>query len=619
MFRIGSTRTIVRATLGATALGGGGLTYSYWQSDANKGVRRSAVFWRRVAPVVFDYYWHVSSRSPYVRYQAYRKMNVDKDEILQQLHATHAPDILNVMLELKSLYVKLGQVLSVTMLPIPEPYRKLFRTLQDSVPPVEFASIQAVIEDELGRPVEDVFEWLDPQPVGAASIGQAHRATLRKNGHQDNQHNKDVILKVQYPDSSWQIPADIQCVGDFLKLCVYFGVVDQNAAQLSFQEFSRQFLLELDYLNETKNIQTIHAASVASGTYQKHGVKVPEVYPEYCTDKIITMEYLDGKKLEETALQQLESLGMKRSLKNLVRNAKTTPVDNRDIPSPTSLVTNANNSSSSTSWTMYAAQWMGKAIGVDTILWSVRWAKQAWLYSQLGVVASIQWLQMVWAPPILVSWADRHRHVYEQTQVLNVTKEWVDALMDVHGHQIFVDGCFNADCHPGNILVLENKKLGLIDFGQCKRLTVQERHDIAKLVVAVANDESDDHIASTMRHLGMKTKNDSTEFLSVFAKLLFGKFESHHLDHSWHKKLHELDQVTYFPNQLSMVYRTSMLLRGLAVSLQRNVSIGEHWKEHAQFALENFAAEPCITDPAAHHAAVSVEGRIKARPTALAG
>jgi len=56
-----------------------------------------------------------------------------------------------------------------------------------------------------------------------------------------------------------------------------------------------------------------------------------------------------------------------------------------------------------------------------------------------------------------------------------------------------------------------------------------------------------------------KTKNDSTEFLAKFSKLLFGKFQNEHMSHSWHMKLHEMDKVLFFPKELSMVYRMSLL------------------------------------------------------------
>lgn len=66
--------------------------------------------------------------------------------------------------------------------------------------------------------------------------------------------------------------------------------------------------------------------------------------------------------------------------------------------------------------------------------------------------------------------------------------------------------------------------MGLIDWGQCKRLDVDERARVAQLIVSVADGASDDVIASNFRAMGIKTKNDSTEFLAEFARLMFGSF-----------------------------------------------------------------------------------------------
>ena len=154
---------------------------------------------------------------------------------------------------------------------------------------------------------------------------------------------------------------------------------------------------------------------------------------------------------------------------------------------------------------------------------------------------------------------------------------------------------FNADVHPGNILVVEDgqgnhpsSKLGLIDFGQCKHLQPEERVRIAKLILSVADNETDEQVAAAFRKLNIETKNDCTQFLAAFARLLFGPFRPEHTNHDWHKQLHEMDRVTYFPNELSMVYRCSLLLRGLAISLQVNPSVGEQWRRHAQQAIHEF-------------------------------
>eukprot|EP00980_Cylindrotheca_fusiformis_P002614 scaffold618_cov130-Cylindrotheca_fusiformis.AAC.18 len=131
-------------------------------------------------------------------------------------------------------------------------------------------------------------------------------------------------------------------------------------------------------------------------------------------------------------------------------------------------------------------------------------------------------------------------------------------------------------------------KIGLIDYGQCKQLTPNERIQIAKLILSIANHESDEKVANHFRDMGIRTVNNSTRYLAEFGRLMFGCFEAKHLDHSWHRELHMEDRVLYFPRELSMVYRTSLLLRGLAMSLQFNPNVGEEWRHHAQAAIDQY-------------------------------
>jgi len=683
---------IVRRTaygLGGTAIAGCSAITAYAFTDQGMGLRREIRFWGKVTPVVFDYWWHLSSSSPLMKYQQYFNDNnddedserkeirkqaaaVEEDTELQQrsllqgdgkklpeedegdqdddgheyesdaqkamykkLHSRNAPKIFSIMLELGGLYIKLGQVLSVTALPVPLDYRTLFRTLQSNVPGhEEFENvIKPTLEAEFGMPLDELFESIDEIPCGAASIGQAHKAKLLtrsrvSNGKSDdaststdngvttseNKNNQgdctDVIIKVQYPDAKWKVPADVQCVGDFLKLCVYFRVVDESSAKLSYEEFSGQFLAELDYLREARNLQEVYESSLdPEAPYMKRGIKIPKVFPELCTNQVITMTYIPGPKFEEEARKQLESLGIdtSRGVHSVVREdtAKnkngTKYFENSAISRESKMKSSTSLERSKNSWIMKFAEHMEAIVGVDNILFLVRLARQALLWSTAAAVQSIQ-LASRTAPSMIpisqewLEWAKNHENAASQAEMLDWTSDAIDALFDVHGYQIFNQGLFNADAHPGNILVIQNNdekrqsksrpKIGLIDYGQCKRLDVEERRRVARLIVSVANDESDEQIASRCRDLGFITKNDSTKFLSTFARLMFGKFRTEYLKRAWHKALHDEDEIVYFPNELSMVYRTSLLLRGLAMSFQLNISVGEKWREHAQAVLD---------------------------------
>jgi aarF domain-containing kinase len=469
--------------------------------EQGAGFRREAQFWRKVFPVVFDYYWKTAASSPRVKYIKWRmNMNEDDDvekvwsetkkDLLKQLHDTHAPDILEVILDLKGLYIKLGQVLSVTALPLPEPYREVFRTLQSDVPGWETFDdvVKPMLEKEFGRPLDQLFEYVDPIPCGAASIGQAHRAKLIKptstsSSSDDNtiedtttatttattsSTNREVIIKVQYPDAAWQVPADIQCVGDFLKICVWTGVVDESSARMSFEEFSRQFLAELDYERECHNLQEVYQSSLdPTAPYIKRNVIMPKVFKQLCTKKVITMTYLPGPKLEAEARRQLALLGIDMSKNNrgiakIVRDAAKEAA-NPDEPESGELVRRvtlkmdadsppgrpSTMTKSPFSWKLTASRIVGQVVGVDSILWAVRMARRLLLLSQAAMVTSIRTVPSAVVPSTWASWAEVHRTASAQAARLDLTKDWLDALFDVHGHQIFNLGLFNADPHPG--------------------------------------------------------------------------------------------------------------------------------------------------------------------------
>ncbi len=168
-----------------------------------------------------------------------------------------------------------------------------------------------------------------------------------------------------------------------------------------------------------------------------------------------------------------------------------------------------------------------------------------------------------------------------------------------------VKGVFNGDPHPGNILVLDDGRLGLIDYGQCKRLTPDAQTKLARLVCCVADYDNssacasvsdanvsvrDQQLADAFRALGLETANDSTAFISSFARLALGQLKSEHMDHGWHMRLHKLDRITTFPPDMMIFLRTAMLLRGLGLVLKQNLSVAEQWKYYAERHLRAIEA-----------------------------
>jgi len=96
-------------------------------------------------------------------------------------------------------------------------------------------------------------------------------------------------------------------------------------------------------------------------------------------------------------------------------------------------------------------------------------------------------------------------------------------LLDVHGHQIFCNGCFNGDPHPGNILHLDDGRIGLIDYGQCKTLNSYERLGISRIVYSLASSDEEDYskVTNAMKEFGFRFKYGNEDIMKQMAALFF--------------------------------------------------------------------------------------------------
>lgn len=452
----------------------------YINTDNGLGLKREINFWSSVTPVFWDYWWNSFASSPKVIWSKKKKeflalafsdddnktqqqekeeQQQRRQEVLNQLHERNAPKIYNTMLELGGLYIKLGQVLSVTALPIPETYREYFRKLQSSVPNHEdfISVVKPTLEHELGKPLHEVFDTFHEVPCGAASIGQAHKATLKHNP------SEEVIVKVQYPNAKWQIPADIECVGQFLQLCVYLGLVDESSSKLSYEEFARQFLSELDYTNEMENLKSVHASSIdPAAPYVKYGVVLPRVYEELCTDQVITMSFIPGRKFEEETKRQLCLLGIdtdkRRSIHSIIKESGGVDdnagdhVETQDRSSgegesemSSSSHALALSSKQTTSmWKVKLSNMARNLVSVDMVFSVVRFSRRIALWSQ-GV--TVKWIQLASSlhvvPAGWKTWADERQTDILQSLTLDWTEDAVHTLLDVHGYQILNQGLFS--------------------------------------------------------------------------------------------------------------------------------------------------------------------------------
>ncbi|HMK97002.1 MAG TPA: AarF/UbiB family protein, partial [Acidimicrobiales bacterium] len=181
-------------------------------------------------------------------------------------------------------YIKLGQILSSGEGVFPPELVNEFRLLRDRVPAEPFDVVREVVEAELGRPLEDVFEHFERAPVAAASIAQVHAARLRT--------GEEVVAKVQRPHVSTLVQRDIAAMSWLAPLLIGRIPVAALANPPALVElFAETIVEELDFRLEADNMLDI--ARVLAETGQR-AVVVPRPHPELVTRRLLVMERLDG-------------------------------------------------------------------------------------------------------------------------------------------------------------------------------------------------------------------------------------------------------------------------------------------------------------------------------------
>jgi predicted unusual protein kinase regulating ubiquinone biosynthesis (AarF/ABC1/UbiB family) len=193
--------------------------------------------------------------------------------------------------------IKLGQFISTRVDVLPPEIIQELEGLQDEVPSVPYAKILSVIQAELG-PVNTRYQWIDENPVAAASLGQVHRARLL-NGDR-------VVIKVQRPGIDHIVYTDLRALKIVASIAMRFRFINRRADTRALgEEFGRVLLEELSYEHEARN-----AARFAEIFKNDMGVYVPSFYLEHSTDRVLTIEDVTTIKITDYAA--MEAAGINR-------------------------------------------------------------------------------------------------------------------------------------------------------------------------------------------------------------------------------------------------------------------------------------------------------------------
>lgn len=312
--------------------------------------------------------------------------------------------------ELGPTFVKLGQVLSTRVDILSElvgqeealAWITEFQKLQRHAQPFDFSEVQATIETEFERPLEEVFPTYEQQPFAAASIAQVHSATLIT--------GEPVVVKVQRPRVATVIQTDLNLL---MELAEQLENSDPEMHLFKptelVREFSRSIRKEIDFTIEAANTDAFYQRFAASSK-----VKIPKVYWEFTNRRVLTLERIDGIPID--AISQLDEKGFNRV-------------------------------------------------------------------------------------------------------------ELAETLVELFYTQVLSDGFFHADPHPGNVFVLEDGRIGLVDFGMVGRISDDMLRHICNWLSAVLTKDVDAVVRSYIR---MGILGDETDITAL--KLEMNDFLERHFN-----------------------------------------------------------------------------------------
>ena len=201
--------------------------------------------------------------------------------LLNKEHEKNAEDLKNILGSLKGPIMKIAQLLSTVPDLLPEEYVNELTKLQSNAPPMGWNFVKRRMKNELGFDWLDSFDSFEKEPFAAASLGQVHRAVYK---------GENVVCKLQYPDMNSIVDADVN------QLKLIFSIYKKIDTSIDTSEIQKEISVrikeELDYKQEQKHIQLFNLIF-----NEFNEVRIPKVYKEISTNRLISMNFLPGNKL----------------------------------------------------------------------------------------------------------------------------------------------------------------------------------------------------------------------------------------------------------------------------------------------------------------------------------
>ena len=208
--------------------------------------------------------------------------------------------IRNTLLELGPTFIKIGQLFSTRADLFPPEYVEELAKLQDRVPAFSYEQVEAIVEQELGKKIPELFHSFDPIPLAAASLGQVHKAKLHS--------GEEVVVKAQRPGLRKLFEIDLAILKGITRYFQSHPEWGRGRDWLGiYEECCRILWEEIEYLTEGRNADTFRR------NFRDYDwVKVPRIYWRYTSPRVLTLEYAPGIKISH--YEALEAAGLDRKL-----------------------------------------------------------------------------------------------------------------------------------------------------------------------------------------------------------------------------------------------------------------------------------------------------------------
>jgi ubiquinone biosynthesis protein len=219
---------------------------------------------------------------------------VDLEDVSDTAATATAEELATDLERLGPTFIKLGQLLSTRGDLLPPPYLEALSRLQDSIEPFPYEEVERIVSGELGVRISKAFAEFDATPVAAASLAQVHRARMRD--------GRAVVVKVQRPNIREQIVEDLETLGE---VAHFLDAHTELGRRYEFEnmqvDLRKSLLRELDF-----SVEANHMIAIAHNLGEFENIVIPEPIDDFCTTRVLTMEYIPGKKI--TSLNPLRLL-----------------------------------------------------------------------------------------------------------------------------------------------------------------------------------------------------------------------------------------------------------------------------------------------------------------------